>query len=204
MLSILSEDGYDASDSRNMLNQSAETLCDRGIEAVRAALCATEVRNLELCRDRNADTVWTQIQYCQAGLVYLHQSLRADGANNYERLKNHFVCLHQRAYFLCWHQKLFQLFESFEVKGPIGDVLEIRGSEIDSAKQALDECSKLDELYDYPYMKLLIGKAHVKLGLCITEGEAMIQKALECMEQSDRAVAEAILSQMDDDICVGS
>lgn len=196
LLSILSADRvHDINDSRTMLNQSSETLCDRGIESVRAALCSAEVRNLKLHPNRNVDIVRKQIQYCQAGLVYLNQSLRQDGANNHERLKNHFMCLHQRAHFLCWHQQLFQLYESFEEKGPIDDVLEIRGSEIDSAKQALDECSKLDELYDYPSMKLLTGNAHVTLGLCIAKGKAMIQDALECIKPSDHAVVNAILSE---------
>ncbi|KAL7523921.1 hypothetical protein ACHAXR_000639, partial [Thalassiosira sp. AJA248-18] len=180
LLSILSPDRvHDINDGKTILNQSAETLSDQGIEAVRAALCATEVRNLELQSNRNADSVRKQVQYCQAGLVYLNQSLRQDGANNHERLKNHFMCLYQRAHFLCWHQKLQQLLQdSFEDVLADNDILGIKGTEIDLATASLDECKKLSESYDYPFMKVLTGKCYVNLGLRVSEGKDLTQHAL--------------------------
>merc|ERR1719491_298300 len=115
--------------------QSAETLSDRGIEAIRAALCATEIRNLELHPNHNADITRKQFQYCQAGLIYLKQSLGQNDANNHERRKNYMMCLYQQAHLLCWHHKLLQLLKgSSSEDGQVDDVLNIKGTEIDAAR----------------------------------------------------------------------
>jgi len=53
-------------------------------------------------------------------------------------------------------------------------------------------------------MQLLAGKSCVKLGVDISGGEALIQRALECIDSPcDREVAKAILSRIDDMQVVG-
>jgi len=90
LLSILSSsDVHNVNQNRTMLQQSVETLSNRAIEAIRAALCATEVQNLELQPNRNADVVRTQVRYCQAGLAHLRESLGQKDANNHERRRNY-------------------------------------------------------------------------------------------------------------------
>ena len=204
LLSILSSDGvHDVNQNRSMLTQSAETLSDRGIDAVRAALCATEIRNLELQPNRSTDIVRKQVQYCQAGLVYLKQSLGQRDANNHERRKNYLMCLYQQAHLLCWHHKLLQLLQDSFEDGQVDDILGINGTEIDAARKSLDECKELSETYDYPFMQLLAGKSCIKLGFDVSGGEELIQRALECIDSSDSEVAKSILSQMDAMQCIG-
>mmetsp|Transcript_5910 Transcript_5910/g.13459 ORF Transcript_5910/g.13459 Transcript_5910/m.13459 type:complete len:2439 (+) Transcript_5910:2-7318(+) len=199
LLSILSSDGVrDVNQNRSMLDQSAETLSDRGIESVKAALCATEIRNLELQKNRNADTVRKQIRYCQAGLVYLKQSLGQNDANNHERRKNYFMCLYQQTDLLLWHHKLLQLLQDSSEYVQVDDILGIKGTEIDAARKSLDECKELSEKYDYPFMQLLAGKAYIKLGLDASRGKDLIQSALERMDSTDCEVAKNILSRIDD------
>jgi hypothetical protein len=185
--------------TRSMLNQSAETLSDRGIEAVQAALCVTEIRNLDLRPTRDAEVVKKQIQYCQAGLVHLNYSLAQKDANNHERRKNYFHCLQLRAYLLCTHQKLTNLMQSSFGETDVDDLLGITGDEIELARKAMDECKELSKEYDYPFMQLLAGKNYIKLGLDVSGGETLIQDALDRIDPLDRETAKAILSRMDDD-----
>ena len=197
LLSILSSDDVQqVNHNRPMLEQSAETLSDRGIEAVRAALCETEIRNLELQLNHNADTVKKQIQYCEAGLAYLRQSLGQNDANNHERRKNYLLCLYQQTNLLCWHDKLLRLLKGkFGIK--VEDILGINGSEREAAKASLDECRDLSLKYEYPFMQLLAGKRYIKLDLDVSGGEDLIQRSMECMHESDREVAKTILSRID-------
>lgn len=197
LLSILSSDDiHEINQNRPMLEQSAETLSDRGIEAVRAALCEDEIRNIELQQNRTADTVKRQIQYCEAGLIYLRQSLGQNDASNHERRKNYLMCLYQQAELLCWHYKLLQsLQESFGIQ-VVDDILGINGMEIENAKKSLDECKDLSEKYGYPFMTLIVGNGYIKLGLDISRGEDLIQHALQCMKDSDIDVAKSILSRI--------
>ncbi|KAL7552056.1 hypothetical protein ACHAWF_015258 [Thalassiosira exigua] len=198
LLSILTSGNvYTVNHSRGMLAQSAETLSDCGIEAVRAALCATEVRNLELRPERCADVVKDQVRYCQAGLAYLRQSLGQNDANNHERRKNYFMCLRQQAHLFCWHEKLLRLLQERYGVAKTIDLLEIEGKEPELAKESLDQCKKLSERYDYPFMQLLAGKSYIILGLDTPGGEELIGKALQRMEPSDRDAAEAVLSRID-------
>ena len=198
LLSILSSDGaHKVYQSRSMLEQSTETLTDRGISAVRAALCETEILNIELQPKYTECSVKKQIQYCEAGLLYLRDSIGQNDARNHERRKNYLQCLYQQAGLLCWHHKLLQLLQkSFDIQ--VDDTLGINGTEIDNAKKSLDECRDLSEIYCYPFMQLLAGERYVKLGLDKSGGERLIQHALECInDDSDRQVAKTILSLND-------
>jgi len=211
LLSILSSsDVHNVNQNRTMLQQSVETLSDRGIEAIRAALCASEVQNLELQPNRNANVVRTQVRYCQAGLAHLRESLGQKDANNHERRKNYMMCLYQQAHLLCSHHKLLHLLQDrgsgLEDIGQVvvDDILEIKGTELELARKSLDECIELSISFDYPFMQLLAAKSCVKLGFDISGGEALIQRALECIDSpSDREVAKAILSRIDDMQVVG-
>lgn len=198
LLSILSSDRiHVVNQNRPMLNQSAETLSDRGIEAVQAALCATEIRNLDLRPNRTANVMKEQVQYCQAGLVYLKQSLGQNDANNHERRKNYMMCLYQQAHLLCMHHTLLQLLQEKFDDGQVEDVLGIKGTEINAARKSLNECKELSETYDYPFMQLLAGNSCIKLGLDVAEGENLIQRALACIDSSDSEFARHLLTRMD-------
>lgn len=185
LLSVLSSDTiHEINHKRPMLEQSAETLSDRGIEAVKAALCETEIRNIALQGRSTADTIKQQIRYCEAGLLYLRQSLGQNDAGNHERRKNYLLCLYQKTGLLYWHHKLLQdLQGSFEIQ--VEDTLGINGTEIEDAKSSLDECRDLSEKYEYPFMTLLVGKRYIKLGLDIHGGEELIQQALGRMNETD-------------------
>ena len=180
---------------RSMLHQSAETLSDRGIEAIRAALCATEIRNVELQPNKNADTARKQLNYCQAGLVYLNQTLGQNDANNHERCKNYLMCLYQQADLLFWHRTLIARLISYTESAD--DILGISGSEVESARQSLDKCKELSKKCDYPFMLLLIGNRYIESGLDTSGGEDLIQQALSCLDDVDSAVANSILSRLD-------
>ena len=206
LLSILSADSvHNINHNRGMLDQSAETLSDRGIESVRAALCSTEIRNLELqSKNRTVDVVKKEVQYCQAGLAYLLQSLGQKDSNNHERRKNYLMCLHQQAHLLCWHQKLLQLLRDSCGGFQVDDILGIEGNEIALARKSLDECAELSKKYEYPFMQMLAGKSYVKLGLDMSGGEDLIQHALGCMKTKDREFAKVVLSRIDDGMHVFS
>jgi len=179
--------------NRSMLHQSAETLTDRGIEAIRAALCETEIRNFELQPNQNADTARKQLNYCQAGLAYLNQTLGQKDASNHERLKNYLMCLYQQALLLFWHQILLSRLMSYSESAD--DVLGISGTEVDSARQALDKCKELSVTHGYPFMQLLAGKRYIELGLDTTGGEDLIQRALTCLDDVDCVMAKLTLSR---------
>ncbi|KAL9185086.1 hypothetical protein ACHAXT_002863 [Thalassiosira profunda] len=197
LLSVLSS--TDIKHNRSMLNQSAETLSDRGIESVRAALCATEIRNLGLQPNLNANVVRKQINYCQAGLLHLAQSLDQMDANNHERRKNYLLCLHQRAHLLCWHQKLVEQLQERFGDDQVDDTLGIKGTEIELSRKALDECAELSKAHEYPFMLLLTGNSYIKLGLNISEGESLIQSALEAIDPKDHQAARDVLSRANRD-----
>ena len=46
-------------------------------------------------------------------------------------------------------------------------------------------------------MQLLAGKRYIKLDLDVSGGEDLIQRSIECMNESDREVAKTILSRID-------
>jgi hypothetical protein len=178
---------------RSMMHQGAETLSDRGVEALRAALCATEIRNFELQPNKNADTIRKQLSYCQAGLIHLNQSLGQHNATNHERRKNYLICLYQQAELMFWHQELISKLMSFAESAD--DILGISGTEIDTAKKSLDRCKELSENI-YPFMQLLIGKRYIELGLDTAGGEHLIHQALQCLDDVDSMVAKSILSRL--------
>ncbi|KAL3788103.1 LOW QUALITY PROTEIN: hypothetical protein ACHAW5_004100 [Stephanodiscus triporus] len=175
------------------MHQGAETVSDRGVEALRAALCATEIRNFELQPNKNADTIRKQLIYCQAGLIHLHQSLGQHNATNHERRKNYLICLYQQAELMFWHQELISKLMSFAES--VDDILGISGTEIDTAKKSLDKCKELSGNI-YPFMQLLIGKRYVELGLDTAGGEHLIHQALQCLDDVDSMVAKSILSRL--------
>eukprot|EP00984_Skeletonema_dohrnii_P021840 scaffold11014_cov110-Skeletonema_dohrnii-CCMP3373.AAC.1 len=197
LLSILSSDNiYEVQQKRSMLRQSAETLCDRGVEAIQAAICQAEVRNLE-SSPASAEVVGKQLQFCQAGLIYLNQTLSQNDANNHERRKNYLLCLHQKAHLLFWHQKILQRLRDDFVDASVNDLLELEGREMDQLRQCWVECDELSKKYDYVYMQLLVGKSFINLKIDETVGEELITSALEKLTPSDRTVAEELLTRID-------
>jgi hypothetical protein len=170
---------------RSMMHQGAETLSDRGVEALRAALCATEIRNFELQPNKNADTTRKQLNYCQAGLIHLNQSLGQHDATNHERRKNYLMCLYQQAELLFWHQALISKLMSFAESAD--DILGISGTEMDIAKKSLDKCKELSENM-YPFMQLMIGKRYIELGLDTEGGEDLIHHALTSVDDADSSI----------------
>jgi hypothetical protein len=77
------------------------------------------------------------------------------------------------------------------------DILGIGGTEVDTARQSLDKCKELSKQYDYPFMQILTGKRCIELGLDTSGGEDLIQQAISCLDDVDRAVANSILSRLD-------
>lgn len=188
LLDILSTDAvHGVNLKRSMLSQSAETLCDRGIEAMQASVCFVVMRNLEL-HEQSEEVLMRQIRYCQAGLVYLKQTLGQTDANNHERRKNFLACLFLRATLLRWHHRLQeQLQHSYNEH--VDDILGIEGCEVETAKQSLDECYELSVIYSYPFMQLLVGKSLVDFGYVDpSEGDKLMQKAFCSIDPADVAV----------------
>jgi len=197
LLSILSSDNiYEVEQKRSMLRQSAETLCDRGVEAILAAICQAEVKNLE-SSPASAAVFGKQLQYCQAGLIYLNQTLSQNDANNHERRKNYLMCLHQKAHLLFWHHKILQRLRKDFTDDSVNDLLGLEGKEMHQLRHCLIECNELSKKYDYFYMQLLVGKSYINLKIGKVDGIELIQSALEKLTPSDRSVAEELLTRID-------
>jgi hypothetical protein len=198
LLSVLSSDDINkAAEKRSMLRQSAETLCDRGVEAIQAAICLAEVKNLD-SMPFSVEVATKQLQYCQAGLIYLNQTLLQNDANNHERRKNYLMGLHQKAHLLYWHQKtLNQLGNDYDDDDTVNDILGLKGREMDHIRQCLIECEELSKEYDYLYMILLVGKTYVNLKIDEAIGEDLITCTLDKLAASDRPVAEELLARID-------
>lgn len=194
LLSVLSSDDLNGvKHKRTMLHKSSENLCDQGIEALRAALCLSEVWNCELISSTTADTLTKQVQYCQAGLVYLRQTSIQTDVNNH---KNALICLYRQAELLFLHQRLRQALQNdFDVH--IEDLLNIGGTEMHTARQALDACKELCQTHNYPFMQLLAGKRYIEFGFDATLGEDLIEKAFRCIDVADHEIAKRILSRAD-------
>jgi hypothetical protein len=198
LLSVLSSNDINkAAEKRSMLRQSAETLCDRGVEAIQAAICLAEVKNLD-SMPFSVEVATKQLQYCQAGLIYLNQTLLQNDANNHERRKNYLMGLHQKAHLLYWHQKtLNQLGNDYDDDDTVNDILGLKGREMDHIRQCLIECEELSKEYDYLYMLLLVGKTYVNLKIDEASGEDLITCTLDKLAASDRPVAEELLARID-------
>lgn len=194
LLSVLTSEDFDCVDhKRTMLHKSAEILSDQGIEALQAGLCVSEVWNFELQSSTDADTQMKQIQYCQAGLIYLKQTSVQTDVNNH---KNILMCLYQKAEILVLHHLLRQsLLQNFGVQ--VVDTLKISGTEISAARQALDECIEFSETHNYVFMQLLAGKRYIKLGFETSRGEDVIDRALRCLDDADHEIAKRVLSRAD-------
>jgi len=202
LISVLSSDNInEVQQKRSMLRQSAETLCDRGIEAIQAAICQAEVRNLESL-PASEEVVGKQLQYCQSGLIYLNQTLSQNDANNHERRKNYLMCLHQKAHLLFWHQKILQRLRDDFADIPVNDLLGLGGKEMDQLRQCLNECEELSKKYEYVYMHLLVGKSYINLALDEAVGQDLIRGALDKMAPSDRTVAVELLTRIDTYSCL--
>ena len=182
LLAVLdSEDIHKINKDRPMINQSIETLSDRGMEAIRAAICQTEIRFLGR-QTQNEEVMRRQLQYCQAAFVHLNRTLRQDDANNDERRRNYVSCLNQKAEILCQHLDIRQkLKENFNVD--IQDALNLNGNELDSAISALQECEELCNTHGYPYILILIGINYIKLGIDETKGQNLIDDSLEYVKR---------------------
>lgn len=197
LLSILASGNFDqVEQKRSMLRQSAETLCDRGVEAIQAAICQAEVRHLE-SSPAFAERLGKQLQYCQAGLIYLNQTLSQNDANNHERRKNYLICLYQKAHLLYWHQSILQRLREDFVDDTVNDLLGLEGEEMHQLRQCLIECVELSEKYDYVYIQLLVGKSYINLKLDGVDGEELIKSAIEKLSPPDRTAAEELLTRID-------
>ena len=162
---------------RPMINQSIETLSDRGIEALRAAICQTEIIFLGR-QEQNEELLKRQLRYCQAALVHLNQTLRQTDAINDERRRNYLTCLNQKAEMLCQHKEIrVKLKHNFNVD--IHDILSLNGNEFKAAVSALQECQELSTTHGYPYMLILIGINYIKLGIDESKGQNIIDASLE-------------------------
>lgn len=194
LLSVLSSDDINGiNHKRTMLHKSSESLSDQGIEALQAALCVTEIWNFELQSPPTIDTLIKQVQYCQAGLIYLKQTSIQTDVNNH---KNSLICLYQQAELLFLHQRLRQaLQDDFDVQ--VEDLLNIIGTEIHAARQALDGCKELCETHNYPFMQLLTGKRYITLGFDASVGKDLIERAFRSIADTDHAIAKRILSRAD-------
>ncbi len=197
LLSILSSDNiYEVDQKRSMLRQSAETLCDRGVEAIQAAICQADVKILE-SSPASAEVLGKQLQYCQAGLIYLNQTLSQNDANNHERRKNYLMCLHQKAHLLFWHQKILQRLRKDFIDDSVNDLLGLEGKEMHQLRQCLIECDELSKEYDYFYMQLLVGKSYTTLNIGEVDGKELIQSAVEQLTLPDQSIAEELLTRID-------
>ena len=197
LLSILSSDNInEVRQNRSMLRQSAETLCDRGVEAIQAATCQAEVRILESLPATAAVAV-KQLQYCQSGLIYLNQTLSQNDANNHERRKNYLMCLRQKAHLLYWHQRILRRLRCDFLYTQVDDLLELDGNEIELLRKCLIECEELSNKYQYLYMQLLVGKSYLNLNLDKAVGEGLIVRALDKLAAPDRIAAKELLTRID-------
>lgn len=197
LLSILSSNNInEVKLKRSMLRQSAETLCDRGVEAIQAAICQAEVQILESL-PASVGVARKQLQYCQSGLIYLNQTLSQNDANNHERRKNYLMCLRQKAHLLFWHQRILKRLRCELVDAEVKDSLELEGKEMDLLRQCLIECEELSNKYHYVYMQLLVGKSYLSLNVEKAVGEGLITRALDKLASSDRIVAEELLTRID-------
>eukprot|EP00956_Cyclotella_meneghiniana_P033862 scaffold99572_cov22-Cyclotella_meneghiniana.AAC.4 len=197
LLSILSSDNInEVQQNRSMLRQSAETLCDRGVEAIQAATCQAEVRILESLPATAAVAV-KQLQYCQSGLIYLNQTLSQNDANNHERRKNYLMCLRQKAHLLYWHQRILRRLHCDFLYAQVDDLLELDGKEIELLRKCLIECEELSNKYQYLYMQLLVGKSYLNLNLDKAVGEGLIERALDKLAAPDRIAAKELLKRID-------
>ena len=172
-----SDDINNINKDRPMINQSIETLSDRGIEALRAAICRIEIISLGR-QTQNKELLKRRLQYCQAAIVHLNQTLRQDYAKNDERRRNYLTCLNQKAEMLCQHMEMREKVKhNFNVD--IEDVLNLKGKELDYAISALQECQELSTTHGYPYMLILIGINYIKLGIDEMKGKNLIDESLE-------------------------
>ncbi|EJK74396.1 hypothetical protein THAOC_03927, partial [Thalassiosira oceanica] len=195
LLSVLSTDlVINIRHKRPMLDQSAETLVDTGIDATKAALCECRIRNLDLKHPHDKDTTREQFRYAQAGLVYLKQTLGQTDANNHERRKNYLMGLYQQARLLSWHEKLADRLRDEIRVGDTNDILSIIGDELETARRSLKECEELSVEYGYPYMLMLVGNLIGDLG-DIPKGNSLVQRAIGEMGDQDMIRIQQILER---------
>jgi len=172
------EDLYAVNHNRSMLFASIETLSDRGIEAIKAALCVAEIEILEREKE-SGEILQKQIKYCISGLAYLHQSLQQKDANSEEKRINYMSCLYQKAELLAWHKYLRQKLCAYNLSLP--EVLSYGNdeSEIHEISSALRECENLSDAHDYPFMLMLVGWRYVEFNVDSSMGERILQKSLQ-------------------------
>jgi class 3 adenylate cyclase len=205
VLSILSSEDVHVqtiNHKRSMLYSSIETLSDRGIEAINAAICVAEIEMLEKEKGIGKLTLAAvqrqrQMQYCQSGLAYLEQSLCQKDANSDEKRTNYLSCLYQKAELLLWHGKLQSCLNECDANNdnvhvvPEDDWFQSAGADVDAAALVLRECQELSDVHDYPFMLLLVGMRYVELGVgSRSHGEQTISLALERIEARNKLAAD--------------
>lgn len=173
------DDFHEINQNRPTLHQSIEIVSDRGIEAIKAAVCLAEIKKIdkEPCTEEKTRK---QLNYCQAALLYLEQSLGQKDANSDERQRNYLTCLNQKAELLCLHDKIIKdLRKKFSLNGTEDIIFKFGGSEIDTAKDVLHKCQELSILHEYYTMLLLVGKNYIRLEIDKGHGEYIISVSLD-------------------------
>lgn len=176
VLSILdSQSFHTINHTRPYLHASIEALSDRGIEAFNAAICVMRIIELMHC-EIDEDILLKCLNYCQAGLAHLNQSIHQRNSQSHEKILNYFNCLYDKALLLCWHHKI--LCMSNESNLDVTDVFDFGGNELELAKSALSECKDLGVRYNYPLMLLFVGSRLIDLDLDKKRGKALITKTM--------------------------
>merc|ERR1712226_694342 len=185
ILSILTSENFGTiNHKRSMLHVSIETLSDRGMEAIQAAICITEIQLLEMDKGEVGDMsliIKKQMQYCQAGLAHLEQSLQQEDANCDDKRINYLSCLYQKSELLYWHKLLSSQVRKYDVDVS-DDLFLYEGSELDAALCVLQEAQDLSEKNHYFFMLMLVGARYLELGFDEIDGEQIILDALEKIE----------------------
>eukprot|EP00546_Thalassionema_frauenfeldii_P017929 CAMPEP_0178896958 /NCGR_PEP_ID=MMETSP0786-20121207/1475_1 /TAXON_ID=186022 /ORGANISM="Thalassionema frauenfeldii, Strain CCMP 1798" /LENGTH=170 /DNA_ID=CAMNT_0020567445 /DNA_START=484 /DNA_END=992 /DNA_ORIENTATION=+ len=146
-----------------------ETQCDRGIESFKAELCLDEIKTIQKL-SFTAENKKKQLEYCQAGLAYLEQSLQQKGAKNHDRFANYSVCLLQKAELLYWHRSISQILSDELSEIVVKDVLNLDGSEMDAARASLHECKVFCDKYELFLRLMTVGSMYIYLGLDVALG----------------------------------
>lgn len=176
VLSILSlENPKCIRHNRSMLYSSIETLGDRGIEAINAAICMAEIKLIEarpVVLDHHDMSL--QMKYCTAGLLYLEQSLQQADANSHEKRSNFISCLLQKAELLVWYKKLRCSLDKFGYDAEPCPLFGNNITEMESPESVLQKCKQLCQKYDYYLALLMIGVKYKELRLDESYGEEII------------------------------
>lgn len=183
---------------RGMLYASIEALTNRGIEAIKAELCMSEIIKFELEKKNNEEKlrenvdyvaiIDRQIEYCESGLLYLEQSIQQKDADSYEKQTNYLSCLCQKADLIWWHDRL-QKEKKTTLVVVGGEIVENgttgeynKKSDYPSPLSILSLCEELCISHEYHFMLMLVGEKLVKMGLDDERGNEIVRKSLEFID----------------------